>query len=436
MTAGLAEVGAAAVVRIRLREQRASSVAHPLHPHQLPPDGEWDVWLLLAGRGAGKTEAGARYVDAHASGPACLDGRVPHRVAIVAPSHEDAVETCVRGESGLLRTNPRIAFHPGAQLQSDLTWPNGSEGALFGTFAPEDVERFRGPQHCLVWGDEFAAWRKLDEAWDMIQFGLRLGPRPRMVLTTTPKRRPLLRRLMADPRTAVTRASTRDNPSLPAGRRERLYAVYGGTTLGRQELDAEVIDDVQGALWRRALIDAARIESAPEMRRIVVAVDPSATSSEGSDEAGVIVAGVNWSGHGYVLSDASLRATPAAWARAAVEAWQRFRADRIVAEVNNGGEMVEHVIRTVASQMGLSVPYTAVSASRGKQTRAEPVSALYEQGRVHHVGSFPELEDQMCSWTPGEKSPDRMDAAVWALTDLMVHADDPWAGLAYHGGVA
>ena len=244
MTADLVAVAAVAAVTVRHRMAQASAVAHPLHPHQVPPDGDWDVWILNAGRGAGKTEAGARYVDAHAMGPACLPGSVPHRIAVVAPSHEDAVETCVRGESGLLRTNPRIAFHPGAQLMSDLTWPSGAQGALFGTFAPEDVERFRGPQHCLVWGDEFAAWRKLDDAWDMIQFGLRLGPHPRMVLTTTPKRRPLLRRLMADPRTAVSTARTDDNPSLPAARRERLYQLYGGTTLGRQELDAEVIEDV------------------------------------------------------------------------------------------------------------------------------------------------------------------------------------------------
>lgn len=424
------------VLAVRARRDASSSAAHPLHPHQRPPGGEWDVWLLLAGRGAGKTEAGARYVDQHASGPACIGGSVPHRIAVVAPSHDDAVDTCVRGESGLLRTNPAIRFHPGAMLKSDLTWPGGAEAQLFGTFAPEDVERFRGPQHCLVWGDEFAAWRKLDEAWDMIQFGLRLGPHPRMVLTTTPKRRGRLRSVMADPRTAVVRASTRDNPSLPADRRERLYAMYGGTTIGRQELDAEVIDDVAGALWSREMIDASRIASAPDMVRVVVAIDPSATSTESADEAGIIAAGVNWAGHGYILSDESLRASPASWARAAVAAYQRLRADRIVAEVNNGGEMVEAVVRGVALDMGVHVAYSAVTASRGKQTRAEPISALYEQGRVHHVGAFPELEDQMCTWVPGERSPDRMDAAVWALTDLMVHADNPWAGLQRAGGVA
>lgn len=430
-------VQAAAVLgamRVRARMQMASASAHPLHPHQVPPpeDGDWDVWLLLAGRGAGKTEAGARYVNAHAEGPACLSGTVPHRIAIVAPSHDDAVETCVRGESGLLRTNPRIAFHPGAQLVADLTWPSGAEAALFGTFAPEDVERFRGPQHCLVWGDEFAAWRKLDEAWDMIQFGLRLGPRPRMVLTTTPKRRARLRAVMAEPTTVVSRARTDDNPSLPRERRERLYRLYGGTTIGRQELDAEVIDDVSGAMWKRVSIEAGRIGEPPPMTRVVVAIDPSATSTESADEAGIVVAGVNWAGHGYVLADGSLRASPMAWAGAAVALYHAWRADRIVAESNNGGEMVAAVIHAVDP----SVPVTLVTASRGKQTRAEPVSAMYEQGRVHHAGTFPELEDQMCTWTPGEKSPDRMDAMVWALTDLMVHSDDPWAGVTRAGAVA
>lgn len=433
MTADLVAVAAVAAVTVRHRMAQASAVAHPLHPHQVPPDGDWDVWILNAGRGAGKTEAGARYVDAHAMGPACLPGSVPHRIAVVAPSHEDAVETCVRGESGLLRTNPRIAFHPGAQLMSDLTWPSGAQGALFGTFAPEDVERFRGPQHCLVWGDEFAAWRKLDDAWDMIQFGLRLGPHPRMVLTTTPKRRPLLRRLMADPRTAVSTARTDDNPSLPAARRERLYQLYGGTTLGRQELDAEVIEDVAGALWQRESIEAGRIASAPPLSRVVVAVDPSATSTESADEAGVVVAG--WSrvhGHGYVLADDSLRGSPAAWARAAVAAYHLHGADRIVAESNNGGEMVELVIHSVDP----TVPVKLVTASRGKQTRAEPVAAQYEQGKWHHVGTYPLLEDQMCSWVPGERSPDRMDALVWAATELTMASDNPWASVQRAGAVA
>ena len=358
---------------------------------QAPPMQPWDVWVLLGGRGTGKTEAGARYVDAHAAGPACLDGATPHRIAIVAPSHDDAVDTCVRGETGLLSINRRIRFRPGAALWADLTWPNGAEGMLFGTFAPEDVERFRGPQHCLIWGDEFAAWRKLDEVWPMIEYGLRLGSHPHTVLTTTPKRRGLLKQLLGLPTTVTTSGRTADAYGLPEARRAALYARYGGTSMGRQELDAEMIEDTVGALWRRGMIEMTRAESAPELARIVVAIDPSATSSESADEAGIIVVGLVRD-HGYVLEDVSLRGSPATWGREAVAAYHRWGADRIIAETNNGGEMVEYVIRSIDPD----VAYTSVTASRGKLTRAEPISALYEQGRVHHVGTFPLLEDQMC----------------------------------------
>ena len=424
---------AKAIVRFRLSHAAATPVRTP-YRWQVPPPQPWDIWLMLGGRGTGKTEAGARYINDHANGPACLDGPTPHRIAIVAPSHDDAVDTCVRGETGLMSVNRRVAFHPGAALWSDLTWPNGAEAMLFGTFAPEDVERFRGPQHCLVWGDEFAAWRKLDDAWDMIQFGLRLGPHPHMVLTTTPKHRPLLRKIMAEATTVITHGKTAEAYGLPEDRREKLQARYGGTTIGRQELDAEIIDDVAGALWQREMIDAGRIYAAPDLVRIVVAIDPSATSTESADEAGIVAAGVNWSGHGYVLADESMRASPAAWARAAIATYHRLKADCIVAETNNGGEMVEYVIHSIDP----TVPYKAVTASRGKQTRAEPIAAQYEQGKWHHVGAYPLLEDQMCSWLPGEKSPDRMDALVWAGTELTVQANNPWAALAGQrvGGVA
>lgn len=422
-----------ALASASMRSRQAEPPRRPLFAHQIPPPQPWDVWLLLAGRGAGKTEAGARYVDAHAQGPACIEGAVPHRIAIVSPSHDDAVQTCVRGETGLLQVNRQIRFRPGALLQADLTWPNGAEAELFGTFAPEDVERFRGPQHCLVWGDEFAAWRKLDDSWQMIEFGLRLGEHPHTILTTTPKRRPLLKTLLAAPGTVVSRAKTSDNPGLPEDRRAKLYARYGGTTIGRQELDAELLEDVVGALWRRDLIrykpaPVTLVDGKPQphFAKVVVAIDPAATAGEDSDETGIVVDGLGHDGIGYTLADVSLKGLPAEWARVAVDAYHLHRADRIVAEANNGGEMVREVIRAVDPK----VPVTLVHASRGKQTRAQPIATVYEQGRWFHVEPFPELEDQQCSYTgaPGESSPDRMDAHVWAASELLGLSDGGWGG--------
>lgn len=423
------EMAALALARIRARA--AEPERRPLFPHQTPPEGVWDIWLLMAGRGAGKTEAGSRATNAHAEGPACLDGPVPHRMAIIAPSHDDAVNTCVRGETGLVQTNRAIRFRPGAQLSADLTWPNGAEAALFGTFAPEDVERFRGPQHCFVWWDEFAACRKLDESWDMVQFGLRLGEHPQMVLTTTPKRRPKLKEVMAMPGTVTVTAKTDDNPGLPAERRRILYERYGGSTLGRQELNAEIIEDVAGALWRRELIRYRPLpqklvegKPVPDLARVVVAIDPAVTAGEDSDETGIVVDALGHDGNGYTLADLSVKALPAQWARVAVDAYHAHRADRIVAEANNGGEMVREVIRAVDPR----VPVTLVHASRGKQTRAEPVATVYEQGRWFHVEPFPELEDQQCSFTgaPGEDSPDRMDAHVWGASELLHLSTGSW----------
>lgn len=422
MESSVDELAALALARVRARRRQPEK--RPLHPHQIPPSGDWDVWLLLGGRGSGKTEAGARATDAHANGPACIDGSVPHRIAVIAPSHDDAVDTCVRGETGLLQANPLIRFRPGSALLSDLTWPNGAEAELFGTFGPEDVERFRGPQHCWVWWDEFAAARKLDDSWDMVQFGLRLGSKPRMVLTTTPKRRPKLKTLLASDDVAVTKARTDDNPDLPQHRRDALYRAYGGTTIGRQELDAEIIEDVQGALWKREIIihrqPDVRVGKAgewvPDLVRIVVAIDPAVTSGEDADETGIVVDAVGADGNGYTLADLSGRMAPAEWAKRAVKAYQDYGADRIVAEANNGGDLVSTVIRAVDP----IVPISLVHAAKGKRTRAEPVAALYEQGRWFHAEPMPDLEDQMCSYTgaPGEDSPDRMDAHVWGASEL------------------
>lgn len=429
---------AGAVAAVTLKHKAEGPPPWSPYPHQVPPEGEWDVWALIAGRGAGKTEAGARYVDGHARGPACIEGPVPHRIAIVAPSHDDAVDTCVRGDSGLLSANRSIRFHPGAAKQADLTWPNGAEAELYGAFAPEDVERFRGPQHCLIWGDELAAWRKLDEAWDMLAFGLRLGSHPHMVVTTTPKRRPKLKAILSEPTTVISRATTADNPALPEARRKALYDKYGGTTLGRQELLAELIDDVPGALWRRDIIayhlPPLNRFAKPDMVRLVVAIDPAISSTDDSDETGIVIAGMGVDGLGYTLGDITGRMAPMQWARRAIEAYHDYSADLIVAEANQGGDMVS----TVIAQVDPKVPVKLVHASRGKRTRAEPVAALYEQGKWVHLEPFPDLEDQMCSFTGelGIKSPDRMDALVWAVTELQNIGEAGWGGGTWAAGAS
>jgi len=315
-----------------------------------------------------------------------------------------------------------------------LTWKNGAVATLF---SADEPNRLRGPQHDLAWCDELAAWR-YPAAWDMLMFGLRLGADPRCVVTTTPRPIRLIRELLADPKVAVTRGRTEENRKhLAPAFLEQIVRRYRGTRLGRQELDGEILDDMPGAFWTHGIIDAARMNAAPDLVRVVVAIDPAVSSSETADETGIIIAGRDADGHGYVLADASGHCAPAEWAKAAVTAYAAHRADRIVAEVNNGGEMVEAMLRVVDP----SVPLAAVHASRGKVARAEPVAALYEQGRVHHLGALPLLEDQMCAFTPGAHgdgeaaggSPDRVDALVWALTDLLL-TPMPAAGMAeyYH----
>jgi len=394
-------------------------------PHQSPPAGDWTYWLFVAGRGAGKTDAGAHYVTKHVNGPACLPGPVPHRVAIAAPTLGDARHTCVKGDSGLLSHDRDARF---VLMDGEVVWQNGSLGRIFGAFTPEDVERWRGPQHCLVWADELAAWRYLDECWDMMRFGLRLGAHPRVVVTTTGKPRKLLKTLMARADAVVTRATTNDNPHLAQGVRDALYDLYRGTRLERQELGGDIVEDVEGAMWSREQL--ARIPypvhstaegEVPAMRRIVVAIDPAVTSRADSDETGIVVAGLGIDGYAYVLADESCRATPHGWASAAVKAYHKWRADRIVAETNNGGEMVKLTIATVDP----AVPVKEVHASQGKRTRAEPVAAKYEQGRVRHPVPLPGLEEQMLTWDPArdDGSPDRVDALVWAITELMLGAN-------------
>lgn len=389
-------------------------------PHQVPPDGDWSLWLLLAGRGAGKTDAAAAATDAHATGPACLPG-VPggHRLAIVAPTLGDATEACVNGPSGLRKHNPgvRLVSRLGGTF---VVWPNGAEAKVFGAYGPEDVERLRaGGNRCWAWAEELAAWPKLDECWDHLQFGLRLGTRPRTVASTTPKPRKLIRQLVEARTTAVTRATTDDNPHLPAVYLAGLER-HRGTRLGRQEIGGELLTDTPGALWTYDTILHTVV--VPDLARVVVAVDPSGGSDAENDEQGIGAAGLGVDGRGYVLADRTCRLSPDGWGRRAVQLYLDVKADAIVGEANFGGDMVEAVIRNAARDMRVSAPpYKAVHASRGKVVRAQPVAQLYEQLRVSHAEVFAELEDELTTWTPESgRSPNRLDWLVWALTELMV----------------
>ncbi len=376
--------------------------------NQLPPAGDWRTWLILAGRGFGKTRAGAEWVRAQIESGRC------RRMILAARTTDDARDVMVEGESGILAICPpwnRPVWRPSTRM---LKWPNGAIAMVYSADKPD---LFRGKQCDGAWADELAAWR-YPEAWDQLLLGLRLGADPRVVVTTTPRPTPVIKELMAHPTTVVTRGSTYDNrANLAPAFFEGIISRYEGTRLGRQELYAEILDDNPNALWQRAQIDKLRVKEAPqELQRVVVAIDPSVTTT--GDEAGIIVAGLGPDGHGYVLEDATIRGSPHTWGSRAVQAYHRHQADRIVAEVNNGGERVELTLRTVDDK----VAYKAVHASRGKRTRAEPIAALYEQGRVHHVGTFAELEDEMCDWEPEMPSPNRMDALVWALTELMLGA--------------
>ncbi len=382
-------------------------------PNQIEPaDDRWVTWLLLAGRGFGKTRIGAETIrDWVETGKA-------KRIALVGPTAADVRDVMIEGESGLLAISPpwnRPVYEPSKRR---LTWPNG---ALATAYSADEPQRLRGPQHDAAWCDELAAWR-YPEAWDQLQFGLRLGAKPRVVVTTTPKGVKLIRDLVKESTTIVTRGATRDNAqNLAPTFLAKIVKRYEGTRLGRQELDGDILEDVPGALWSRAHIDRDRVREAPDLTQIVVAVDPPISSEEGADECGIIVAGKTAEGEGYILADISKgQLTPSQWASRAVAAYHQFGADRIVAEVNQGGEMV----RSVLLHEDAAVPVQMVHATRGKAIRAEPVATLYEQGRVHHVGTFAELEDQMCAMTldfdrKTQGSPDRMDALVWAITDLM-----------------
>lgn len=393
---------------------------------QLPPSctnrGEaWRVWLILGGRGSGKTRAGAEWVRAKALGIPPVAAEPARRIALVGETLGDVRHVMVEGVSGLLAIHSdveRPLFEP-SKMQ--LTWPNGAIAQIFGGDNPESL---RGPQFDAAWVDELAKWREADNGFDMLQFALRLGQHPQMVATTTPRPIPLLKRLLEDASTVVTRSRTADNavnlaPTFVAEITRR----YSGTALARQELDGEIVDNRAGALWRRDWIEAHRAAAAPDLKIVVVAVDPPVTATASSDACGIMVAGIGPDNRAYILSDRTIQGRePSVWARAAVAAYKDFMADRIVAEVNQGGDLVTQVLR----QIDPSVAVQKVRATRGKWLRAEPVAALYAEGRVSHVGTFPQLEDQMCAFgadgLSGGRSPDRLDALVWALTSLMLAA--------------
>lgn len=390
---------------------------------QWPPDGKWTTWLVLGGRGAGKTRTGAEWIRGLVYGTPPFAQEAVGRIALIGETQADARDVMVEGISGLLAIHPRDERPVWHKTLRKLTWPNG---AVAHVFSADDPETLRGPQFGAAWLDELAKWKKAEEAWDMLQFGLRLGETPRQIVTTTPRPVPLLKRLLDDPLTVISRAKTQANIyNLAPAFLDRIVGRYKGTRLGRQELDGELIEDRDDALWSRPLIEQSRIapQDVPDLARIVVAVDPPISSTQHADRCGIVTAGMAADGRIFVLEDSTLAtATPSRWAQKALSAYHRHHADSVIVEVNQGGEMVESVIRSVDSH----VPIRPVRATRGKYLRAEPVAHLYERGRVFHAGVLPELEDEMCDFGPGPhgpalssgRSPDRLDALVWAVTAL------------------
>lgn len=403
--------------------RRAPAWALSAREDQLPPiaarDGsDWTIWLVLGGRGAGKTRTGAEWVRGMVMGAPWLTRRRVGKIALVGETFADVRDVMIDGPSGLLAIHPKRERPIWTATRRRLEWP--STGAVALAFSAEDPEALRGPQFEAAWADELGKWRYADATWDQLQFGLRLGERPREVVTTTPRTIPLVKRLVADPRVALTRASTEANrANLAPSFLQAVVDRYAGTRLGRQELDGELIEDRADALWTRDQIEAAREDRAPPLRRIAVAVDPPATSRKGADACGIVAAGIDAAGVCHVLADESGEGMrPQVWASKATMLYRRLEADALVVEVNQGGEMAAAVIREV--DPGCAV--VSVRATRGKHLRAEPVAVLYAQGRVKHAGAFPALEDEMADFGPeglsGGRSPDRLDALVWAITHL------------------
>lgn len=390
---------------------------------QLPPPGDWSVWINLAGRGAGKTRSGSEWlIEAHRAG-FCQNS------ALVGSTVGDVRAHMLEGESGILRVAPKDFFPEHKPSLRKMIWPNGTETRFY---SAEDPERLRGPNHDRAWCDELAAWQYLEETWDMLEMTLRVSENPQIYVSTTPKPRLMLRELMAAEGTVMTRGSTFDNAkNLSPKFLARIEEHYAGTRLGRQELYAEMLDEAEGALFNREMIDSARIKlvDMPVMKNEVIAIDPAATDTEKSSETGILHCGADERNNGYVISDLSGRYSPEAWARKALLKYHEVSANCIVAERNNGGDMVKYTIETTAKEMfrkkelpTATVPVKVVFASKGKYARAEPISAMCEQGKIHHVGNFKQLEDQLCTWEPNGKfrSPDRLDALVWGFTHLLL----------------
>lgn len=391
---------------------------------QLAPPGKWRTWVPLAGRGWGKTRCGSEWIRSRVEGKTPLAPGKARRIALIAETAADARDVMIKGDSGILACSPPDYRPTYVANRRAVVWPNGVEALIFSAIEPDQL---RGPQFDTAWCDELAKWRYAQDAWDMLQMGLRLGNPSQALVTTTPRPIQVLKDIMSDPDTVSTTGSTYENSAnLDPAFRKYIERKYAGTRLGRQEIEAAILDDVQGALWSHENFERNR-SRAGNLNRIVVAVDPPATSGENADECGIVVCGVagdvrNQTSKGYVLEDASIAmASPKQWAERVIEAYKYWGADCIVAEINQGGEMVEAVIRGIDPK----VPYKAVRAKRGKVARAEPVAALYEQDRVHHVGTHGGLEDQMVHFKNDgledkTKSPDRVDALVYALTELMI----------------
>lgn len=397
----------------KLTEAEAEALLHDwrgflARPEQIAPEGDWDIWLVLAGRGFGKTETGARWVKEQ------VEAGVKS-IALIAETQKDLEEVMVARI---------LAVHPEGQKPSvrykpvRITWPNGAVALGYNGTEPNQL---RGPEFEAAWLDELAKYRHARETWDMLQFGMRVGNHPRQIVTTTPRATELIKAIVAgqEGKIAITHGKTTDNASnLAPSFLTKIRARYEGTRLGRQELNAEILGDLPGALWTMASLDAYRLREEPKMARIVVAVDPAVTDNEESDEHGIIVVGLSDDQRGIVLEDASMTGSPGEWARRVASLYRTWGADAVVVEVNQGGDMVRHTLQTAAPNLSIR----EVRASRGKHIRAEPIAALYEQGRIAHVGAYPELETQMTQMTSGgyrgDGSPDRLDALVWGLSDL------------------